>query len=82
MCFKQVDLHGVGQFSTPKVGQFSTPIDSKGRKRPTTFRYQPFCQVNATEFVKQAKSNLPHAVIFLYDCLKITSVKSLPKHGA
>jgi hypothetical protein len=27
MCFKQVDLHGVGQFSTPKVGQFSTPID-------------------------------------------------------
>jgi len=28
MCFKQVDLHGVGQFSTPKVGQFSTPIDT------------------------------------------------------
>ncbi|MGD0401030.1 MAG: hypothetical protein ABSC04_19230, partial [Syntrophobacteraceae bacterium] len=33
MCFKQVDLHGVGQFSTPKVGQFSTPIDKQAKSR-------------------------------------------------
>ena len=38
MCFKQILLTGVGQFSTPKVGQFSKPIDTPPYASPEDCR--------------------------------------------